>query len=96
MDIACHFVVIGIVGVVTAARDGIIDELGDVAQAMLALDDSFTIAHPLEVFVDPFGGGVPASTGGGSNSGFQDAALYTDCTRLGASAQQASTSDIDS
>jgi Flp pilus assembly pilin Flp len=87
---------IGVVGGVTAARDGIIDELGDVAQALLALDDSYTISQPLEVFVDPLGGGVPASTGGGSNSGFQDAALYTDCTRLGAAIQQPSTSDVDS
>jgi len=35
---------IGIVGGLTAARDAIIDELGDVAQAAIALDQSYTLA----------------------------------------------------
>ena len=39
----------GVVGGLCAARDAIIDELGDVAQSMLALDGSYTIAFPLEV-----------------------------------------------
>ena len=42
---------IGIVSGVAGARDAIIDELGDVAQAMLALDQSYTIEFPLEVIV---------------------------------------------
>ena len=42
---------IGVVGGIAAARDAIIDELGDVAQAMLALDQSYTILHPLMVEV---------------------------------------------
>ena len=33
---------IGIVSGLSAARDGIIDELGDAAQAMVALDQAFT------------------------------------------------------
>ena len=43
--------VIGIVSGVAAARDGIIDELGDVAQMRLAVDQSYTISVPLNVDV---------------------------------------------
>ena len=49
---------IGIVSGVAGARDAIIDELGDVAQAMLALDQSYTVDFPLEVVVH-----VPISWG---------------------------------
>ncbi len=42
---------IGIVSGLAGARDAIIDELGDVAQAMLALDQSYTIDFPLAVEV---------------------------------------------
>ena len=66
---------IGIVGGLAAGRDAVIDELGDVAQAMVALDASYTIDFPLVFTID----GV--STGGASDSGFQDAIRYTDCTR---------------
>ena len=68
--------VFGIVGGLAAARDAIIDELGDVAQAMLAVDHSMTITFPLQVLVhnslDP---------SGASDSAFTDALLFTDCTR---------------
>ena len=67
--------VIGIVGGVAAARDAIIDEFGDVAQAMLALDQSYTIAFPLTVIVHT---GI---SGSASDSSFTDAAIYSDCTR---------------
>jgi Flp pilus assembly pilin Flp len=66
---------IGIVSGLAGARDAIIDELGDVAQAMVALDQSYTIDHPLDVDVH-----TPA-TSGASDSRFIDAALYTDCDR---------------
>lgn len=36
-------VVIGIVGGLAAARDGIIDELGDIAQATISFDQSFLL-----------------------------------------------------
>jgi len=36
-------VVIGIVGGLSAARDAIIDELGDVAGAVVAVDQSYTV-----------------------------------------------------
>lgn len=42
---------IGIVSGIAAVRDATIDELGDVAQAMLSLDQSYTIDHPLAISV---------------------------------------------
>jgi Flp pilus assembly pilin Flp len=67
---------IGIVGGVAAARDAIIDELGDVAQAMLALDQSYTIDFPLVITVHA------PTTSSASDSSFTDAALYFDCDRV--------------
>ena len=58
-----------VIGIVSAAwpraRDAIIDELGDAAQAMLALDDSFVIDYPLSLVVDIDGAGpLPAAEAG--------------------------------
>ncbi len=78
--------VIGVVGGLTAARDAIIDELGDAAQAMLALDQSFTIEFPLVVTVHD------TVESGASDSGFMDAAAFTDCGR-GTFAGQATFTD---
>jgi Flp pilus assembly pilin Flp len=66
---------IGIVAGLSAARDGIIDELGDAAQAMVSLDQSFTIDFPLNVDVHTVD---PSSA---SDSSFTDALIYTDCDR---------------
>lgn len=67
--------VIGIVGGVSAARDAIIDELGDTAQVMMAVDQSYHIGFPLLVVVhDP----TPSSA---SDSDFTDALIYFDCQR---------------
>ena len=66
---------IGIVSGIAAARDAIIDELGDVAQAMLALDQSYTIDFPLLVQVHA------PTTSSASDSSFTDALIYSDCTR---------------
>ena len=66
---------IGVVGGIAAARDAIIDELGDVAQAMLALDQSYTILHPLLIEVHD------TNDQGASNSLFIDAAVFQDCNR---------------
>ena len=41
--------VIGIVGGLSAVRDAVITELGDVAEAMISLDQSYTIHSPWEV-----------------------------------------------
>lgn len=67
--------VIGIVSGVAAVRDGIIDELGDVAQMMLAVDQSYTISFPLNVDVHTVDGTSS------SDSEFTDALIYTDCDR---------------
>ena len=67
---------IGIVSGLSAARDGIIDELGDAAQAMVALDQSFTIDFPLNVDVHT---DDPSSA---SDSSFTDELIYTDCGRV--------------
>ena len=66
---------IGVVGGIAAVRDAIVDELGDVAQAMLALDQSYTILHPLMVEVHD------TLDQGASNSLFIDAAVFQDCNR---------------
>ena len=66
---------IGIVSGLSAARDGIIDELGDVAEAMLALDQSYTIDYPLNADVHT----VDATTA--ADSAFVDAEVFTDCGR---------------
>ena len=66
---------IGIVAGLSAARDAIIDEFGDVAQAMLSLDQSYTIDFPLNIDVH-----IIDNTSA-SDSSFTDALIYTDCTR---------------
>ena len=67
--------VVGVVAGLSATRDSLLDELGDVTQAMLALDQSFTIDDPLVVTVHN------VAISGGSDSGFQDNAAYDDCGR---------------
>lgn len=79
--------VIGIVGGVAAARDAIIDEFGDVAEAMLNLDQTYTIAFPLQVEVHVTGGSSA------SDSGFTDAFFFADCQRNTAPVGQTATSD---
>lgn len=66
---------IGIVGGLAAARDAIIDELGDAAQAALALDQSYDVDFPLGVGVFCSQGPAPLNpyTSSASNSGFLDA-----------------------
>jgi Flp pilus assembly pilin Flp len=80
----------GIVGGLAAGRDAVIDELGDVAQAMQALDGSYTIDFPLVFVID----GV--STGGASDSGYTDAIIYSDCDRAADPAGQDDEVDSDS
>jgi len=81
---------IGVVSGIAGVRDAIIDELGDVAQAMLALDQSYTIDFPLQVVVHA------ATTSSASDSGFTDAASYTDCGRTSAPVGQVTLLDVDS
>jgi hypothetical protein len=67
---------IGIGGGIAGARDANIDEMGDVAQAMLAMDQSYSIDFAPDVLVHT----APVASGG-SNSSFLDAADYVDCDR---------------
>ena len=69
---------IGIVSGLAGARDAIIDELGDVAQAMLCLDQSYTIDFPLNVDVHL------TDSSSASDSSFIDALLFVDCGRTSA------------
>ncbi len=81
---------VGVVSGVAAVRDAVTDELGDVAQAMVSLDQSYAITPPLLVQVHGggFGGGPVGSFGGGlagtstaADSVFIDASSYRDCAR---------------
>ena len=80
----------GIVSGLAGARDAIIDELGDVAQAMLALDQTYTIDFPLLVQVHA------ATTSSASDSSFIDALIYSDCGRATAPIGQGVVLDVDS
>jgi Flp pilus assembly pilin Flp len=81
--------VIGIVGGLSAARDAIIDELGDTAQVMQAVDQSYHIGFPLAVAVHV------ATTTSASDSDFTDALIYSDCDRSTLIGQDA-VDDVDS
>jgi hypothetical protein len=91
-------VVLGVVGGLAAARDAIIDELGDAAQAMLALDNSYSIDWPLQIAVDTdtTDGNPAVVVGLASDSSFTDAFAYTDCDRATAPIGQGPVDDIDS
>lgn len=89
-------VVIGIVGGLAAARDAIIDELGDSAEAMLALDQSFAVDFPLLVGVNCPGDPDAEILSGASNSGFTDFAVYEDCGRVTTLQGQEALEDGDS
>jgi Flp pilus assembly pilin Flp len=87
---------VGVVSGIAAVRDATIDEMGDLSQAMVSLDQSYYIQPPLAVQVHTgvFGGAGFVGTGfggfggfgfggisGASDSGFVDAASYSDCYR---------------
>ena len=74
---------IGIVSGITAVRDATIDELGDVAQAMLSLDQSYSIDDPLAVNVHT------TNASSGSRSTFTDRIFgFSHCTRTSFVGQQ--------
>jgi hypothetical protein len=73
--------VIGVVSGVAGARDAVVDELGDAAQAMIALDQSFVWPNPLMLSVDTDGDGAADPVGGASDAQFIDFANFGDCTR---------------
>jgi Flp pilus assembly pilin Flp len=73
---------VGVVSGVAAVRDSVTDEMGDLAQAMVSLDQSYYIQPPLVIYVHNgnrfngfggfggFGGTVPVSTGFGFGNAF--------------------------
>jgi len=62
--------VIGIVGGLSAVRDAVISELGDLSHAITLLDQSYTILNPMEVRVHT------DQIDGASDSQFIDAPEY--------------------
>jgi Flp pilus assembly pilin Flp len=69
-------VVIGIVGGLAAARDAIIDELGDIAEATLSFDQSYSIPA-----MDLNGDLDTDDPGEGEQVYVDDAGAYVDCAR---------------
>jgi len=69
--------VLGIISGITAARDAVIDEMGDISQGFVAVDQSYSIDFPLEILIDG------DSVVGASDSDFTDEAVYSDCERAG-------------
>ena len=80
----------GVVSGITGVHDAINSEFNDVAQAMLALDQSYTIEFPLEVRVHD------GLSSGGSDSSFEDAFIYEDCERFTDGPSQPESEDEDS
>ena len=86
---------IGVVSGLTGARDAIIDELGDVAEAAQGIDQSFSLAA---VSIDFDGDSIPDFT---TNASFftEDPlvdAVFTDCGRTDFMQGQPAAEDIDS
>jgi len=82
--------VIGIVGALSAMRDAVISELGDLSFAISSLDQSYTILTPMIVCVhtngpiEPIPLGAPPPCGcknGGSDSRFDDNPEYVAACR---------------
>ncbi|ADB15771.1 hypothetical protein Psta_1088 [Pirellula staleyi DSM 6068] len=72
---------IGTVAGLAAVRDSVIDEMGDVAQAMVTLDQSYYIQPPLSVTVHTVGNNGYYGPSGAASSQFVDAAQFEDCGR---------------
>ena len=86
---------LGIVAGLAGARDAIIDELGDVAEAAQGFDQSYSLAA---VSIDFDGDAVPDFTTNASDytEGPEDS-VYTDCARSDFNPGQAGPiSDVDS
>ena len=85
-------VTIGVVGGLAAARDAVIDELGDVAEAAQGIDQSFSLSGiTLNLTINgiPFNGTAAASS-------FQETAAdqaFADCGRATITAQQPAQND---
>ena len=74
-------IVVGIVAGLAAARDGVVEEIGDAAEAMVSLDQSFFVDFPLQPSIIDPDLGMTEPNAGASDSGFTDFAVAFDCTR---------------
>jgi hypothetical protein len=83
-------VCIGIVGGLAAARDAIIDELGDIAEALISFDQSYVIAA-----VDLNGDGDTTDPGEAQQTFIDTPAEFVDCGRGGPDGQAASDDAVD-
>jgi Flp pilus assembly pilin Flp len=86
---------IGIVSGLSAARDAIIDELGDIAEAAQGIDQSFSLSGIDLNFVF---NGVPVAFSSAASS-FQETAgvdnVFTDCARTNFTGGQGEVNDAD-
>jgi len=85
---------IGIVSGLAGARDAIIDELGDVAQAAQGIDQSYSLSA---ITLNLNFNGVPFNASSAASSFTEQASdhVFTDCGRT-SFAGQAGGSDVDS
>ena len=87
---------IGVIGGLAAARDAIIDELGDVAEATVAIDQSYSLSPISFTFGNPMDPFFFTFTSAGSLF-TDDPGLVTDCTRSTFNAGQTGpVNDVDS
>jgi Flp pilus assembly pilin Flp len=88
---------LGIVGGLAAARDAVIDEMGDVAEAAQGIDQSYSLAPISFTFGAPGDPFFFEFTSSGSS--FEEVAadaVFTDCARSTFVGGQATISDTDS
>jgi len=88
---------IGVVGGLAAARDAVIDELGDVAQAAQGIDQSYSLTG-INLTIDFDGpGGLDPFTATAAGSAFAEQNgvdnVFTDCGRTNLAAQPAVNDD---
>ena len=81
--------VIGIVGGLSAVRDAVITELGDVAEAVISLDQSYTILPPWEVKTPD------CAEDGASDSNYLDTAALTNERSEGPNDDQTAIGDCE-
>ncbi|MEX2172900.1 MAG: hypothetical protein WD872_00975 [Pirellulaceae bacterium] len=81
---------VGVVSGIAAVRDGVTDEMGDLAEAMVSLDQSYAIQPPLRIQVHTSGiygahrgAGSFVGLSGASDSAYIDASHYDDRARRG-------------
>jgi Flp pilus assembly pilin Flp len=87
-------VVIGIVSGLAAARDAVIDELGDVAEAAQGIDQSFSLAAQSIDFDG--NGSIDFTTNASVFIEGPEDRVYTDCTRAAAPTGQSPQQVLDS